>query len=105
MSEYGIYLTTVQNKKDAKQIAQALLKYDAAACINIIDKITSMYKWENKVCTDEECLLLIKTTSDMYEKIKKIVMTLHKYDLPEFIEIPITGGLEDYLKWIDESVR
>lgn len=105
MREYRLYLTTVQTKKEAKQMAEALLKYKAAACVNIVDKMTSMYMWENQLCVDDECLLIIKTRSDLYEKVKKIVFTLHKYDLPEFIEIPITGGFEGYLGWIDESIR
>ena len=105
MSEYRLYLTTVQDKKYAKKIAEALLKYKAAACINIIDKMTSMYVWENKVCTDDECLMIIKSRADLFEKIQKIILTLHKYDLPEFIEIPVTGGYEKYLEWIDESIE
>ncbi|MBQ7449987.1 divalent-cation tolerance protein CutA [bacterium] len=105
MSEYRLYITTVQSKKDAKQISEALLKYQAAACVNIIEKITSVYMWENKVCTDDECLLIIKSKAELFEKIKKIVLTLHKYDLPELIEIPITNGFRDYLGWIDESTR
>lgn len=105
MSEYRLYLTTVQSKKDAKQIAEALLKYKAAACINIVEKLTSVYMWEGKVCTDDECLLIIKSRAELYEKVKKIVLTLHKYDLPELIEIPVMGGYEDYLGWIDESTK
>ena len=103
MCDYRIYLTTVQSKKDAKKIAEALLKYHAAACINIIDKVSSMYMWENKVCTDDECLLVIKSKAELFEKVQKIVLTLHKYDLPEFVEIPIIGGSNDYLRWIEES--
>lgn len=102
---YRLYLTTVQSKKDAKAIAEALLKYKAAACVNIVEKLTSMYMWQDKVCTDDEALLIIKSRADYFEKIKKIVLTLHKYDLPEFIEIPITNGSIEYLDWIDESLK
>lgn len=103
MSEYRLYLTTVQNKKEAKKIAETLLKYKAAACINIIEKINSMYMWNNKICADEECILIIKSKAELFEKLQKIILTLHKYDLPEIIEIPITGGFKEYLNWIDES--
>ena len=105
MSNYTIYLTTVQSKKDAKQIAEALLKYKAAACINIIEKMTSLYMWKGKICADDECLLIIKSKAELFEKIEKIILTLHKYDLPEFIEIPITNGFEKYLDWIEESTK
>ena len=101
---YRLYLTTVQNKKDAQKIAQALLKYKAAACVNIVEKVSSMYMWKGKVCTDNECLMIIKSRAELFEKIQKIVLTLHKYDLPELVEIPVTNGFEDYLGWIDESV-
>lgn len=105
MTDFRLYLTTVQSKKEAKQIAEALLKYKAAACISIIEKINSMYMWQGKICNDEECLMIIKSHSELFEKIKKIVLTLHKYDLPEFIEIPVTNGSEDYLNWINESIK
>ena len=102
---HRIYLTTVQNKKDAQSIAGELLKYKAAACINIIEKVSSMYMWKGKICKDDECLMIIKSRAELFEKIQKIILTLHKYDLPELIEIPITGGFEDYLGWIDESLK
>lgn len=103
--DYRLYLTTVSSKNDAKAIAKELLKYKAAACVNIIEKMTSMYVWNNKICTDEECLMVIKSRADYVDAVKKIVLTMHKYDLPEFIEIPITAGYEDYLRWIDESIK
>ena len=102
---YRLYITNVENKKDAQKIAKALLKYKAAACVNIVEKVSSMYMWKGKVCTDNECLMIIKSRVELFEKIQKIVLTLHKYDLPELIEIPITNGFEDYLGWIDESVE
>ena len=105
MSNYRLYLTTVQNKKDAKLLAEALLKYKAAACISVVEKMSSFYMWKNKICNDEECLLIIKSKAELYEKIKKIVLTIHKYELPELIEIPITDGHKDYLEWIDESTK
>ncbi len=105
MTDLRIYLTTVQNKKDAKLIAEALLKNRVSACINIIEKMTSMYVWNGNICEDSECLLIIKSNSYMFEKVKKIVLSMHKYELPEFIEIPVTNGFEDYLKWAYESVK
>ena len=102
---HRIYLTTVEDKNDAKKIAKELLKYKAAACVNIVDKITSMYMWKNKICTDNECLMIIKSRADLFEKIQKIILNLHKYDLPELVEIPITNGYEDYLGWLDESLK
>ena len=80
-------------------------EYKAAACVNIVEKVTSMYMWKDKVCTDDECLMIIKSRAELFEKVQKIVLSLHKYDLPELIEISVTGGFEDYLGWIDESVR
>lgn len=103
--EYRLYLTTVQSKNDAKIIASELLKYRVIACVNIVEKMTSMYVWNNRICEDNECLMIIKSKEEYSEKIKKIVTTMHKYDLPEFIEIPITNGSKDYLDWIDESLK
>ena len=103
--DYRFYLTTVKNKKDAETIAGELLRYKLAACVSVIDKMTSMYVWKNEICSESECQMIIKSTVQNYENIKKVVLSLHKYDLPEFVEIPVTNGSEDYLNWISGSVR
>lgn len=103
--DYVLILSTVGKHKDAKYIANHLVTDKIAACVNIIPNLESVYKWDNKVCQENEFLLMIKTTADkeiaLYESLKEI----HPYDTPEIITLPIKKGSKDYLNWISESVK
>jgi len=67
--------------------------------------IQSMYIWQDKVCDGAETLLLIKSKSALFEEISARIVALHEYELPEIIEIPITGGLPGYLEWIERNTK
>jgi len=100
---YCIINCTTANKKDAIQIAKHLANKKLIACCNIIPAITSVYEWNNELCTDEECLMVIKTKSELFKQVEKEIKSLHKYDLPEIICLPITDGSKEYLNWIDKQ--
>ena len=97
-----IIQTTCANKKEAKKIAQILVKKKLAACVQI-SKVTSIYMWENKLCVDKERLLFIKTKNKNFKKIKRKIKENHSYDLPEIIEIKITNASKEYLQFIGNS--
>jgi periplasmic divalent cation tolerance protein len=103
--EHLLVLTTCPGSITAKQIAQDLVANDVAACVNIVPGLTSYFKWSNKVESDEELLLLIKTTSERLPAIKKKIKSLHPYELPEIIAVSIKDGLKEYLRWIEESTK
>jgi periplasmic divalent cation tolerance protein len=100
-----LVLSTCPGSITAKQIAQDLVANDVAACVNIIPGLTSYFKWSQKVESDVEFLLLIKTTSAHFPAIKKRIKSLHPYELPEIIAISIEDGLEEYLRWVDTSTK
>jgi periplasmic divalent cation tolerance protein len=100
-----IVLTTTGSKDQARTIAQTLVGSRLAACVNIIPKIESIYRWENEVQSSEEWLLVIKTTSVNFEAIKDAIHQLHSYDLPECISIEVADAEENYLKWLTESTH
>ncbi|MDP9160332.1 MAG: divalent-cation tolerance protein CutA [Acidobacteriota bacterium] len=104
MTDKKIMLTTVGSQDEARKIAHALVEARLAACVNIIPRIESVYRWEGKVETAEECLLIIKTTSLKLGPAEALVKKLHSYDLPECIVTAIEDGSADYLNWIEESV-
>ena len=104
-NKHLLVLTTCPGSITAKQIAQDLVANDVAACVNIIPGLTSYFKWSNKVDSDDELLLLIKTTSDCYPKVEKRIKSLHPYELPEIIAVPIKEGFADYLRWIENSTK
>jgi len=102
---YIVIFVTAANKKEAKVIAQDLVKKKLVACVNIIDKVESLFWWKGKVDSGKETLLVIKSRKDRLSRIMKAVKAGHSYEVPEMIALPVIGGYKPYLKWIDESVR
>ena len=100
-----LVLSTCPGSITAKQIAQDLVANDVAACVNIVPGLTSYFKWSHKVESDYEFLLLIKTTSAQLPAIKKRIKSLHPHELPEIIAVSIEDGLEEYLRWIEDSTK
>lgn len=102
---YIVILITCANKKEAKTIACALVKNKLAACVNIIDKIESLFWWQAKVERAKEALLIVKSKKSQLSRITRRVKSLHSYALPEIIALPIIGGEKKYLRWLDDSIR
>jgi len=105
MTNKRLVLTTASSQEEARKLANALLERRVAACVNILPKIDSIYRWKDKVEVTQEFLLLIKTTQSAMEKLRDAIQELHSYEIPECIVLPIEDGSETYLKWIDESVK
>lgn len=95
-----IVVVTVGNLENAETIARTLVEEHLAACVNIIPKIRSVYRWEGKVVDDEELMLFIKTKATQFNNLKSRILELHAYDLPEIISLDITMGHDPYLEWI-----
>jgi periplasmic divalent cation tolerance protein len=104
MTNKRLVLTTTTSLEEARKIARALVESRLAACVNIIPKIESVYRWEEKVEEAQEYLLLIKTTADAFPGVRDKIQGLHSYDVPECIALPVDEGSEAYLKWIDDSL-
>jgi periplasmic divalent cation tolerance protein len=104
MADPVLILTTAGNESEARKIAGELVERKLAACVNIVPRIHSVYRWENKVETAEEYLLLIKTSNLHAQEVEAAVCALHSYDLPEVVVIRIAGGSKAYLNWITQSV-
>ena len=96
-----VVLCTFPNLDQARQIGAALVERQVAACINLIPKVESIFRWEGEVQEAQEVLGLIKTTH--YAELETMLRELHPYDVPEIIALPITAGLPDFLKWMGES--
>jgi periplasmic divalent cation tolerance protein len=105
MSEHRIVLTTAGSKEEAQTIAHALVERRLAACVNIVSPVQSVYRWQGKVESAEEWLLIVKTTAAEFPKMRDAIGELHSYDLPECIMLKIEDGSPAYLKWIAESVE
>jgi periplasmic divalent cation tolerance protein len=100
-----VVLITASKKIEAQKIARGLLKEKLAACVNIVDKVHSLFWWQGKIDNAGELLLVVKTRKDKLKPLIKKVKSLHSYTVPEIIALPIAAGYGPYLKWIDESLR
>lgn len=103
--EFVVIYCTVPNKKEGREIAKALVKYKLVACVNILDKIESIFSWDGQVQEEKEALLIIKTKRELFEDVNSVIQKLHSYNVPEVIAIPIIEADETYLKWIAHETR
>jgi periplasmic divalent cation tolerance protein len=97
-----VILVTAGNKKEAEKIASGLIKERLAACVNIIEGVHSLFRWQGRVDSAKEALLVIKTRKSLMPKLIKKVKALHSYEVPEIIALPIICGDKKYLNWLNE---
>ena len=101
---YIVILVTAKDKKEASRIAQGLLEAKLIACANIIGGVQSLFWWDGKIDSSKEVLLVLKTKKSLFKKVAAKVRSLHSYQTPEIIALPMVDGSKDYLNWISSSV-
>jgi periplasmic divalent cation tolerance protein len=104
MTDKRIVLTTAASEEEARKIARHLVERRLAACVNIVPRVTSIYRWKDKVEEATEWLLIVKTTGSAFNEVRTTIVDLHSYDVPECICLNVEDGFADYLQWIGESV-
>ena len=105
MNSYIQVTTTTETREEAQKIARCLVEQKLAACAQISRPITSIYRWKGKVETAKEWLCLIKTQKALYEELEKAIISLHSYETPEIIAVPIIKGSRDYLSWLQNETE
>ena len=101
---YGVVLVTVASSEQGKKIAHALVSAKLAACVNIFP-IESVYMWQGEVDRGLEHQLIIKTDLNKFPELAEKIKTLHDYEVPEIIAIPIVAGSKPYLRWLSENIN
>jgi periplasmic divalent cation tolerance protein len=105
MTDKRIVLTTAGSEEEARKIARHLVDNRLAACVNIIPQIESIYRWQGKVDSSREWLLLAKTTQERFPAVRDAIRKLHSYELPECVVLNLEDGSSDYLQWLADSVQ
>lgn len=104
-TKFRVVLITCATLEEARKIARDVVEKHLAACANIVTHaVESFYVWEGEMENSSEYLLIMKTSEERLDELQKQVLTLHSYDTPEFIALPIVTGSDAYLKWLGESV-
>ena len=89
----------------ANHIALAVVEAGLAACVNLLPRVQSIYRWQGAIESASEVPLLIKTTAGRYTELEAAIRELHPYDVPEIIALPIAQGLPAYLDWLAAETR
>jgi periplasmic divalent cation tolerance protein len=105
MTDKRIVLSTAGCEAEARKIAHALVERRLAACVNLVPRVESVYRWQGKVESNEEWLLLIKTSAEKFAAVRDAIRELHSYDLPECISVNIEEGSAEYLRWLGDSTQ
>ncbi len=103
-AEHIVVFITAADEEEAGLISRVLLKQRKAACINIVPGISSLFWWQGRIDSAQESLLVVKTKASMLDEITQLVKEIHSNDVPEIIALPIVGGNQDYLEWVDNEV-
>lgn len=103
--KFYIVLVTAPDLKTARALAKAALAAKLIACANLIPKIESHYRWQGKIESGTEVLLILKTTKSRVGSLERLVLSQHPYDTPEFLVLPLAAGGNGYIGWLAESCR
>jgi len=99
-----VVLVTAPDAETGAGLGRALVAERLVACVNLVPRVRSIYRWEGQVEEDEEVLLVIKTRADRLAALRERVVALHPYDVPEVVALPVVGGSDAYLDWVREEV-
>ena len=102
-AEYIVVFVTAGSPEEAKRIGDALLRERLAACVNVVPSVKSSFWWRGEIEECEEALLIAKSKAGLLERVIECVRRNHSYSVPEVIAVPIMGGYEGYLKWLEEA--
>jgi periplasmic divalent cation tolerance protein len=100
LSEPLVVFCTCPSRETALELARAAVEAQAAACVNVLPGLTSVYRWQEAIHEDAEVLLVAKTTRARYPELEAVLRARHPYELPEVIAVPVAMGSPAYLQWL-----
>lgn len=105
MTDITLITITVGSGEEALTIARTLVEERLVACVQILPRIRSIYRWKGEVCDEEEHLLLMKTRSELFATVQNRIRELHSYEVPEIVSLPVSAGLPEYLAWVIDNTK
>ena len=104
-SEFRLVYMTAGSMDEARRLGEVLVAERLAACVNLIDGMTSIYRWQGEVQRETETVLIAKTTEGQVAALTERVRALHSYDCPCVVSLPIESGNPAFLRWISDQVK
>jgi periplasmic divalent cation tolerance protein len=104
-SKFIVIFSTASSPEEASLIAETLVSEHLVACVNIVPGIQSIYRWKDGVQKDQEVLMVMKTEKSRFQEVERTIRSLHSYEVPEVISLPLENGFEEYLKWIENALK
>jgi periplasmic divalent cation tolerance protein len=105
MPQYILVLTGTSSRVEAQSIADTAVERALAAAAQVIGPVTSTYRWKHQMEHSEEWLCLLKTSAELYAELERLIQSLHSYELPGVLAIPVVGGSEQYLSWYAQQLQ
>lgn len=105
MAEYIQVVITTSSREEAERIVAAVVEKRLVGCAQIVGPVTSTYWWQGKIERAEEWLCLMKSRSDLYPELEATIHSLHSYQVPEILAMPVTMGSAKYLKWLEDVLK
>lgn len=103
-SDAIVVLLTAADRAEASRLAELLIKTQLAACVQILPEIESIYRWQGKIERQSEVLLLAKTVRSRFAELEGAVRSIHSYETPEILALPVTACSAPYLAWLSETL-
>jgi len=105
MTDKIVVLTTCANEEDAGRLARLLLDRGLAACVSVVPRLRSFYRWKGAIESAEECLLLVKSSRPLFDALRLAIEQTHSYEVPEVLALPVVEGAANYLNWLQSNLR
>jgi periplasmic divalent cation tolerance protein len=104
MTDKIVILSTCSDEQEAERIARALVEARLAACVGVLPRLRSFYRWKGAVEDASECLLVIKSSRPLFDELRSALEKAHSYEVPEVVALPIVDGAPNYLNWLHENL-
>jgi periplasmic divalent cation tolerance protein len=105
MTDKIVILSTCANEEEAQSLSRLLLDDHLAACVNVLPRMRSYYHWKGAIESAEECLLIIKSSRELFESVRQVLETAHSYEVPEVLALPVVAGADNYINWLEANLK
>jgi periplasmic divalent cation tolerance protein len=105
MTDEIVILSTCASEEEAEKLARLLVDRRLAACVNVVPRVRSYYRWKGDLETADECMLVIKSSRELFTAVSQALQEAHSYEVPEVLAVPIVDGSVNYLSWLRSNLR